>query len=161
VAVRRSAGILVYRRAADREVEVLIGHMGGPFWAGREAGAWSVPKGEHGPDQDPVTAARREFAEELGVAVPAGELVDLGTVRQAGGKQVSVWAVEGDLDPATAVSNTFSLEWPRGSGRLQEFPELDRLAWVPIAEASRLLVRAQTEFLDRLLEALGSQDAQH
>ena len=106
MAVRRSAGILVYRRAFDGGVEVLIGHMGGPFWAGREAGAWSVPKGEHRPDEDPVAAARREFAEELGVDVPAGELVDLGTVRQAGGKQVSVWAVEGDLDPATAVSNT-------------------------------------------------------
>ena len=156
VAARRSAGVLVFRRAGDGGLEVLVGHMGGPFWARRDARAWSIPKGEHGPDEDPVAAARREFAEELGVDVPTGELVDLGTVSQSGGKQVSVWAVEGDLDPATAVSNTFSLEWPRGSGRVQEFPELDRLAWLPIAEARRLLVRAQTAFLDRLQEALAS-----
>ena len=157
MAVRRSAGVLLYRRAADGEIEVLVGHMGGPFWARRDEGAWSLPKGEHGPDEDPLAAARREFAEELGVDVPSGPLVDLGTVRQSGGKQVSVWAVEGDLDSAIAVSNTFSLEWPRGSGRMQEFPELDRLAWLPIAEARRLLVPAQTAFLDRLQEALVCQ----
>ena len=147
---RRSAGLLVYRRTPGR-LEVLIGHMGGPMWARRQERAWSVPKGELVADEDPAAAARREFEEELGLPVPAGELVGLGTVRQAGGKEVAVWAVEGDLDAASAVSNTFTMEWPPRSGRLQEFPELDRVAWVPVDEARRLLVTAQSAFLDRLV----------
>lgn len=136
--------------------------MGGPFWASRQEAAWSVPKGEYGPDEDPLDAARREFAEEVGLPVPSGDPLDLGTVRQSARKEVSVWAVAGgsiDLDPARAVSNTFEMEWPRGSGRIQEFPELDRVAWVSLDDARRLLVRAQTTFLDRLVDALTSEIA--
>lgn len=159
---RRSAGLLVHRGDPPSSLEVLIGHMGGPFWARREQAAWSVPKGEYGPDEDPLTAARREFAEELGLPVPPGEPLDLGTVRQSAGKEVSIWAVaagSADLDPTRAVSNTFDLEWPRGSGRMQKFPELDRVAWVPLEEAHHLLVLAQTTFLDRLVDALTTETA--
>lgn len=152
-AVRRSAGLLVYRGSGP-DVEVLLGHMGGPFWARKQEHAWSIPKGEHGPDEEPLAAARREFEEETSLAVPAGELLDLGSVRQSGGKEVTVWAVEGDLDAAAAVSNTFAVEWPPRSGRLQEFPELDRFAWVSVDTARELLVKAQVTFLDRLLERL-------
>lgn len=153
MAARKSAGLLVFRRSAGG-VEVLLGHMGGPFWARREDGAWTVPKGEYA-EEDPVGAARREFAEELGMPAPPGELLDLGSVRQSGGKVVSVWAVEGDLDPDAAVSNTFTLEWPPRSGRLEEFPELDRVAWLDLADARVRLVKGQVPFLDRLVERLG------
>ena len=152
MAARKSAGLLVFRRSAGG-VEVLLGHMGGPFWARREDGAWTVPKGEYA-EEDPVVAARREFAEELGMPAPPGELLDLGSVRQSGGKVVSVWAVEGDLDPAAAVSNTFALEWPPRSGRFEEFPELDRVAWLDLAVARVRLVKGQVPFLDRLVERL-------
>jgi predicted NUDIX family NTP pyrophosphohydrolase len=134
---------------------VLAGHMGGPFWARKDAGAWSIPKGEHGPDDDPLAAARREFEEELGSPVPATDLVPLGSVRQSGGKVLTVWAGEGDLDAAAARSNTFSLEWPPRSGRMQEFPELDRAEWLPVDTAREKLVRGQVAYLDRLLEQLG------
>ncbi len=151
---RTSAGVLVYRgRGAD--VEVLLGHMGGPFWARRDEGAWSLPKGEHGPDEDPRAAARREYAEELGLEVPEAEFVELGSVRQSGGKVVTAFAVEGDFDPATAVSNTFTLEWPPRSGQMQEFPELDRVAWFDVSTARMKLVKGQVAFLDRLLERVG------
>ena len=133
---------------------MLAGHMGGPFWARKDAGAWSIPKGEHGPDDDPLAAARREFEEELGSPVPATELVPLGSVRQSGGKVLTVWAGEGDLDAAAARSNTFSLEWPPRSGRMQEFPELDRAEWLPVDVAREKLVRGQVAYLDRLLEHL-------
>ena len=151
---RRSAGVLLFRRDTGGRVEVLIGHMGGPFWARKHERAWSVPKGEHPPEEEPWDAARREFVEETGLPLPDGEPVPLGTVRQSGGKEVTVWAVDGDLDAAAAVSNTFSLEWPRGSGRVQEFPELDRFAWVAVDAAREMLVAAQTAFLDRLVEQL-------
>lgn len=155
---RRSAGLLVFRRVdgdpGGEGVEVLLGHMGGPFWARKQEHAWSIPKGEHGPDEDPVAAARREFVEETSLPVPDGELLDLGSVRQSGGKEVTAWAVEGDLDAAAAVSNTFTLEWPPRSGRTQEFPELDRFAWAAPATARELLVKGQLPFLDRLLERL-------
>lgn len=151
----RSAGILVYRRVGP-DVEVLLGHMGGPFWARRDEGAWSIPKGEYEPDEPAQAAARREFEEELGVPAPAGELVELGTARQSGGKLVTVWAVEGDLDPADVVPGTFSMEWPRGSGRMQDFPEIDRVAWLPVERAAGRLVKGQRTFLDILLEKLGS-----
>jgi predicted NUDIX family NTP pyrophosphohydrolase len=154
VAARQSAGVLLFRTTGSG-AEVLLGHMGGPFWARRDEGAWSVPKGEPNPDEELVDAARREFAEELGLALPAGLLLDLGSVRQAGGKTVSVWALEADLDPATMVSNTFLLEWPRGSGRMQEFPELDRVAWFDLAAARSKLVKGQVPFLDRLAVSLG------
>jgi predicted NUDIX family NTP pyrophosphohydrolase len=151
---RRSAGVLLHRRGGDGRVEVLLGHMGGPFWARKHERAWSVPKGEHLAEEDPWAAAVREWGEETGLPLPPGEPVELGTVRQSGGKEVTVWAVEGDLDAAAAVSNTFSLEWPRGSGRLQEFPELDRFAWVDLDAARELMVAAQAAFLDRLLAVL-------
>ncbi|WP_329466614.1 NUDIX domain-containing protein [Streptomyces sp. NBC_01431] len=147
---KRSAGILVYRHAGDG-VEVLVGHMGGPFFAGRDAGAWSVPKGEYGPDEEPEAAARREFQEELGLPAPEGALVPLGEIQQRGGKTVTVWALEGDLDPAEAVPGVFTMEWPRGSGALREFPEMDRFAWLSPAAAAPLLVKGQELFLERLV----------
>jgi predicted NUDIX family NTP pyrophosphohydrolase len=147
--VRRSAGILLYREVAG-VLEVLLGHMGGPYWARRDEGAWTIPKGEHGPDEDPLVAACREFAEETGTAPPAAGFADLGEVRQSGGKVVRAWAVEGNLDPATAVSNTFEIEWPPSSGRTASFPELDRFAWFDLPTARSKLIVAQREFLDRL-----------
>lgn len=152
-ATRRSAGLLVFRREGTA-VEVLLGHMGGPFWARKQERAWSVPKGEHEPAEEPLAAARREFGEETGLRVPTGDLLELGEVRQSGGKVVAVWAVEGDLDAAAAVSNTFTLEWPPRSGRTQEFPELDRFAWVDVGTARELLVAGQVAFLDRLLDRI-------
>jgi len=153
VAGRRSAGILVFRRTSG-QVEVLIGHMGGPFWARKDTAAWSIPKGEIDEDEQPLAAARREFAEELGLAPPAGDPIDLGEVRQSGGKLVSVWAIEGDLDPADVVPGTFQVEWPPRSGQLREFPELDRVEWLPVDIAADKLVTAQRVFLDRLTASL-------
>jgi predicted NUDIX family NTP pyrophosphohydrolase len=129
--------------------------MGGPFWARKDAGAWSIPKGEYDADEPPQAAARREFAEELGMPPPDGPLIELGEVRQAGGKTVSAWAVEGELDPADVVPGTFRLEWPRGSGRMQEFPEVDRVAWFDLDSARAKLVSAQRDLLDRLVLRLG------
>ena len=127
--------------------------MGGPFWAKKDAGAWSIPKGEYGPDEDPLAAARREFAEELGSPAPEGvPYLPLGEVRQKNGKVVTAWAVAGDLDVTTVVSNTFELEWPPRSGRIQEFPEVDRAAWFDLDTARTKLVAAQAGFLDRLIE---------
>jgi predicted NUDIX family NTP pyrophosphohydrolase len=144
---RRSAGVLLYRRAPD--LQVLLGHMGGPFWARRDEGAWSLPKGEYADGEDALAAARREFAEEVGSPVPAESLVPLGEVR-AGAKVLTVWAAEGDLDAAAVRSNTFSLEWPPRSGRVQEFPEIDRAAWFGLDEARVKLVTGQVPYLDRL-----------
>lgn len=155
MAPRRSAGVLVFRRDREGSLEVLLGHLGGPFWARRNTGAWSVPKGEHDADEEPQHAARREFVEELGLPVPEGAWLDLGEVRQPGGKTVHVWAVEGDVDPALVVPGTFEMEWPPRSGGLQAFPELDRVAWIELAGAAELLITAQQEFLDRLRGALG------
>ncbi len=152
---RTSAGVLLWRRG-DAGVEVLIGHMGGPFWARKDDAAWSLPKGEHGPEEDALAAALREFAEELGSPVPATDLVPLGSVRQSGGKVLAVWAAEGDLDADAARSNTFTLEWPPRSGRFQEFPEIDRAAWVTVDVARGKLVTGQVPLLDRLLEVLGA-----
>lgn len=148
---RRSAGLLLFRRAPGG-TEVLLGHMGGPFWARREAGAWSVPKGEYGADEAPWDAARREFREELGLPVPQGTPLPLGETVQSGGKHVTVWAMEADLDPADVVPGTFTMEWPRGSGRTAEFPELDRVAWLGLDAARAVIVTAQAVFLDRLAE---------
>lgn len=152
MAGKRSAGLLLYR-VQDGELQVLLAHMGGPFWARKDEHAWSIPKGEYAPDEDPLTAARREFAEELGVPPPDGPLLELGEVRQSGGKSVAVWAVEGEFDPATAVSNTFELEWPPHSGRMRTFPEVDRVAWFGLGTARVKVVAAQAAFLDRLAEA--------
>lgn len=151
---KRSAGIVLYRRAGDG-VEVLLGHMGGPFWARKNAGAWSLPKGEYEPDEAPVDAARREFTEELGLPVPPGDLAELGEVRQSGGKVVTAWALEGDLDPAAVVPGTFELEWPRGSGNMRTFPELDRVGWFGLDDARARIVGGQRAFLDRLADRLG------
>lgn len=148
-----SAGVLLHR-SRDGRLQVLLGHMGGPFYARKQARAWTVPKGEYGPDEEPVAAARREWVEELGLPAPSGEWLPLGEVRQSGGKQVSVWAVEGDLDPATITPGTFELEWPPRSGRRQEFPELDRVAWFDVAEVGDRIVTAQAAFLERLAERL-------
>ncbi|MGW5234810.1 NUDIX domain-containing protein [Streptomyces nodosus] len=151
---RRSAGLLVFRRTAHGP-EVLLGHMGGPFFSRRDAGAWTVPKGEYEAGEPPLEAARREFREELGLPPPDGEAVPLGEVRQAGGKIVTVWAVEADLDPAAIAPGTFTLQWPPRSGRVQEFPELDRVGWFALDRAREVIVRAQTAFLDRLAEHSG------
>ncbi|HEV3359127.1 MAG TPA: NUDIX domain-containing protein [Pseudonocardiaceae bacterium] len=148
---KRSAGILLYRRSTEG-LEVLLGHMGGPFWARKDAAAWSIPKGECEPDEEPLAAARREFQEELGLPVPEGELVELGEVRQSGGKVVTAWALAGDLDPADVVPGTFEMEWPRGSGKLKEFPEIDRAAWFDLATAEEKIVAGQRPLLGRLAE---------
>ena len=149
---RVSAGILLFRRIGGG-LEVLLGHPGGPFFAGKDLGDWSIPKGEVGPDENLEDVARREFEEETGHPVPGGPLVPLGSIRQKGGKLVHAWAVEGDLDPATAVSNTFTMPWPPGSSALAEFPEIDRVAWFTPREARRRIKEAQAPFVDRLEEA--------
>ena len=150
-----SAGLLLYRTVGD-EVEVLIGHPGGPFWAGKDDGAWSVPKGEYVEGEDPWQAAQREFGEELGMPAPNGEHVELGTVKQPSGKVLTVFAVGGDLDIAEARSNTFELEWPKGSGRIRTFPEIDRVGWFPVDQARTKLLKGQVPFLDRLLQHLAA-----
>jgi predicted NUDIX family NTP pyrophosphohydrolase len=142
-------------RHTDRGLEVLLGHMGGPFFARRDAGAWTVPKGEYEPDETAWDAARREFQEELGLAPPEGEAIELGEVRQGSGKVVTAWAIEADLDPATMVPGTFRMEWPPKSGQIQEFPELDRVEWLGLERAREVIVTAQATFLDRLAEHSG------
>lgn len=149
-----SAGLLLYRVADDGAVEVLLGHMGGPLWARKDERAWTIPKGEHAPDEDPHDAAVREFTEELGSSPPDGPEVDLGEIRQRGGKTVRAWARRADFDVSTAVSNTFEMEWPPRSGRRAKFPELDRVEWVPFGRARDLVVAGQVALLDRLEEAL-------
>jgi predicted NUDIX family NTP pyrophosphohydrolase len=147
--MRRSAGIALYRRTGS-DVEVLLGHMGGPYWARKNEGAWTIPKGEVEPGEDPLAVAHREFEEEIGTPVPAGSVIDLGEIRQAGGKTVQAWAIEADLDVSTIVSNTFELEWPPGSGRMKTFPEIDRAAWFDLESARSLIVKGQRPLLDRL-----------
>ncbi len=153
-----SAGLLLYRRTSDGDVEVLLAHMGGPFWARKDAGAWTLPKGELDDGEDPHAAALREFAEELGVAPPSSSTPDLelGEVRQRAGKRVVAWAREGDLDVTEIRSNTVDIEWPPRSGRRLEIPEIDRAAWFAPDDARRLVVSAQAAFVDRLEELLGS-----
>ncbi|HKI38963.1 MAG TPA: NUDIX domain-containing protein [Mycobacterium sp.] len=145
-----SAGVLVYR-TRDGVVEVLIAHPGGPFWARRDDGVWSIPKGEHSEVEDPWEAAQREFAEELGLAVPAGPRLDLGALKQPSGKLVTAFAVGADLDVTGARSNTFPLEWPKGSGTIKEFPEVDRVGWFTVTQARTKLLKGQRAFLDRLM----------
>ncbi|MGP4006821.1 NUDIX domain-containing protein [Streptomyces sp. 4N124] len=152
--MKTSAGLLLFRHT-NQGVEVLLGHMGGPFFARRDAGAWTVPKGEYEPEEPAWDAARREFQEELGLPPPDGEAIDLGEVRQTGGKIVTVWAVEADLDPADVVPGTFRMEWPPRSGQTQEFPELDRVEWLGLDRARGVIVKAQAAFLDRLAEHSG------
>jgi predicted NUDIX family NTP pyrophosphohydrolase len=146
--MKHSAGILLYRRHNSR-VEVLLAHPGGPLWKRKDLGAWTIPKGECEAGEDPMAAARREFEEETGLHL-LGELTPLGEVKQAGGKRVLAWAVEGDCDPAAIRSNTFDLEWPPKSGKIQQFPEIDRFEWFSLEAARPKLVKAQAAFLDRL-----------
>lgn len=146
-----SAGILLYRRGPGG-LEVFLVHPGGPFWANKDA--WSIPKGEYGPEEEPLAAARREFEEETGLAVD-GEFLPLGAIRQPAGKQVTAWALEGDFDPAALVSNTCWVEWPPRSGRQIEIPEADRGAWFTLDAAREKIFRGQEALLERLAEALG------
>ena len=148
-----SAGILLYRRSNGR-LEVLLAHPGGPFFVRKDAGHWTIPKGEVDWGEDPLDVARREFEEETGHAIPAGELVALGSIVQKGGKVVHAWGAEGDLDPAAAVSNTFELEWPPRSGRVQAFPEVDRVEWFAIDEARARIRATQAALIDRLEASL-------
>jgi predicted NUDIX family NTP pyrophosphohydrolase len=147
---KRSAGLLLYRWR-EAELEVFLVHPGGPFWAKKDGGAWSIPKGEYLGTEDPLAAARREFTEETGFT-PEGDPTPLGEVRQSGGKLVTAWAVEGDCDPAAIVSNEFPMEWPPRSGKMKNFPEVDRAAWFPLSVAETKLLPAQTAFLHRLRE---------
>lgn len=148
MARKRSAGILLYRRTPS--LEVLLVHPGGPFWAKKDLGVWSIPKGEYDDDEDPLACALREFEEETGTRLEAPDPVDLGTVRQKSGKVVQAWAVEGDLDVASVRSNTFEMEWPPRSGQTRSFPEVDRAEWFSLDAARERINPAQAAFLDRL-----------
>ena len=150
--MKQSAGILLYRRR-ERHLEVLLVHPGGPFWANKDEGAWSIPKGEFGPDEAPLACALREFEEELGFT-PAGAPLPLGEIRQAGGKRVVGFALAGTFDPDGFVSNRFEIEWPPRSGKLQSFPEIDRAEWFDAGTAKRKINAAQRGFIDVLLERL-------
>ena len=146
---RTSAGILLWREREGRP-EVLLGHSGGPYFAGKDADHWTVLKGEVDPGEDLLAVARREFEEETGHPSPAGRTIELGEIRQKSGKRVVAWAVEGDLDTETAVSNSFEMEWPPRSGRMREFPEIDRVEWFGLDDAREKIKGAQVPFLDRL-----------
>ena len=154
VASRTSAGIVLFRRRGAF-VEVLLAHPGGPLFARKDAGHWTIPKGEVEPGEELLAVARREFEEETGQSVPVGPTIDLGSIVQKGGKTVHAWAVEGDLDPAAAVSNTFELAWPPGTGQRQIFPEIDRVEWFAPDDARRRIKETQIPLLDRLEAALG------
>jgi predicted NUDIX family NTP pyrophosphohydrolase len=149
---RTSAGIALFRRV-EVGIELFLAHPGGPFWRNKDDGAWTFPKGEYTGDEEPLTAARREFREEIGLDLD-GDFIDLGTVKQSGGKIVQVFAVEGDCDPAAIRSNTFKQVWPPKSGRYVEFPEVDRAGWFTAAQARKKLITAQAEFVDRLCDRL-------
>lgn len=151
---KRSAGLVVYQ-ADDDAVRVLLVHPGGPLWARRDAGAWSIPKGEYAEGDNPLEVAYREFSEELGQPAPAGQALPLGQVIQSGGKRVSAWAVAGDVDVTQVTSNTFEMEWPRGSGRTRRFPEVDRAEWFSLPVAREKILKGQAPLLDRLTDALG------
>jgi predicted NUDIX family NTP pyrophosphohydrolase len=146
---RRSAGLLLYR-LRDGRLEVFIAHMGGPFWARKDVGGWSIVKGEYEEHEDPFAAACREFAEETGSEPPRGRTLDLGEIRQPSGKRIVAWAIESDFDAASVRSNTFTLEWPPRSGRQREFPEIDRADWFDTATARQKLVKGQRPFIDAL-----------
>lgn len=148
-----SAGLLLYR-LSDGFVEVLLGHPGGPFWARKDDGAWSIPKGEYVEGEDPWTAACREFEEEIGMPPPDGPRIDFPPLKQPSGKIVTAFAVRGDLDIEDAVSNTFTLEWPKGSGKFREYPEVDRVGWFSVPEARSKLLKGQRPLLDRLMSAV-------
>jgi predicted NUDIX family NTP pyrophosphohydrolase len=144
-----SAGLLLYR-TTHGDLEVMLVHMGGPFWQRKDAGAWSIPKGEYDPSEQPLAAARREFAEETGLVVALGEPIDLGEVRQRSGKLIHAWALQADVDVTEIASNSFAMEWPKGSGRMREFPEVDRAGWFDLDAAREKLVKGQVPFLQAL-----------
>jgi predicted NUDIX family NTP pyrophosphohydrolase len=149
---KRSAGLLMFRRRRA-DIEVLLMHPGGPFWAKKDNGAWSIPKGEYVEGEEALAVAKREFEEETG-ARPQGDFLPLGDVVQASRKIVTAWGVEGDFDPATLVSNRFELEWPPKSGRKASFPEVDRAQWFSLAEAQQKILPAQRELISRLIDAI-------
>ncbi len=153
-----SAALLLYR-VEHGSVEVLIGHPGGPFWAKKDDGAWSIPKGEYVEGEEPWCVARREFEEELGKPPPDGPRIDFPPLKQPSGKIITAFAVRGDLDLAGTVSNTFSLEWPKGSGNVREYPEIDRVSWFSVAEARSKLLKGQRPLLDRLINAIGDAES--
>jgi predicted NUDIX family NTP pyrophosphohydrolase len=155
----RSAGILLYRRRATSALDVWIAHMGGPFWAHKDARAWSIPKGEYLEDEDPLVAAQREFAEEIGSPAPSADYIGLGAFRQPSGKIITVFTAESDFAPERIVSNTFSLEWPKGSGTVRSYPEIDDAAWISEPEARTKLVRGQLPVLDALIQHLRNSGA--
>jgi predicted NUDIX family NTP pyrophosphohydrolase len=150
---KKSAGLMMYRFKGN-VLEVFLAHMGGPFWAKKDEGAWSIPKGEYGDTEDPFAAAKREFKEETGLE-PNGNFVELQTLKQPGGKEIKAWAFEGDCDPSGISSNTFELEWPPRSGEISEFPEIDRAEWFPTIAARMKILKGQTGFIDELCEKLG------
>jgi predicted NUDIX family NTP pyrophosphohydrolase len=151
---RKSAGLLMFRRRSGERVELLLAHPGGPLWARKDEGAWTIPKGEYDDEEDALEAAKREFVEETGFA-PAGPYLPLGSLKQASGKSVSAWAFESDCDPSQLVSNEFEMEWPPRSGRKRRFQEVDRAAWFDADEARGKLLKGQVGFVDALLDALG------
>ncbi|MDA4107621.1 NUDIX domain-containing protein [Mycolicibacterium holsaticum] len=153
-----SAGLLLYR-SVDGTVEVLIGHPGGPFWTRKDDGAWSIPKGEYAEGEDPWTVARREFEEELGKPPPVGPRIEFAPLKQPSGKVITAFAVRGDLDLAGTESNTFELEWPKGSGKVREFPEIDRVEWFSVAQARSKLLKGQRPLLDQLLAAVEDDES--
>ena len=155
---RSSAGILLFRENDSGQLEVLIAHPGGPFWSSKDEGVWTIPKGEFDSAEDRLAAAEREFAEETGLELPNSKRLSLGEIRQSGGKTVMAWAVRGDADVARATSNTFDMEWPRNSGRVQSFPEVDRVEWFSVDVAKAKLLKAQGAFVDRLVLQLSAQD---
>jgi predicted NUDIX family NTP pyrophosphohydrolase len=150
-----SAGILTYKTNDDGQLAVLLVHPGGPFWVKKDLGAWSVPKGEHEPDEEPLVAAKREYREETGQPLPNGEYIDLGETKLKDGKTVSVWAAQGEVNLSTVISNKFEMEWPPHSGQRQSFPEIDRADWFSLDEAAAKLSSGQAVFLSRLAEKLG------
>jgi predicted NUDIX family NTP pyrophosphohydrolase len=145
---------LLYRRRKGGVVEVLLAHPGGPFWAGKDEGAWSIPKGVYQQGEDALAAARREFEEETGSPPPAGEATALGSFRQSAAKTVDAWAIEGDFDPATLKSNTFAMEWPPRSGRMRDVPEVDRAEWLTPEAAARKILKGQRPIIEALLRHL-------
>ena len=154
----RSAGLLLFRRGDGGKLEVLLGHMGGPYWARKDAAAWSIPKGQREEGEQATDTARREFEEEIGQPAPDGEAFALGEVRQSGGRKVvEAWAIEGDMDVRSIDSSPFEMEWPPRSGELREFPEFDKAAWFEVEAARERIVKAQAAFLDRLLELVAGK----
>jgi len=153
MAIKKSAGLLMYRHGGDGSVQVLLAHPGGPFWRGKDEGAWTLPKGEYVPPEEALAAAQREFTEETGFPVTP-PFLPLGEITQKSGKRITAWAFSGDCDPAQLSCNTFELEWPPRSGHKQDFPEVDRIEWFALDQARRKIIAAQVPFLDRLEQAL-------